>query len=191
MIAADTSIGQQHIEVLGDSAYGSGGLLAQIRAAGHLPIIKPMPLRRAVPGGFTIDDFTIDEAAQTASCLANIVRPITAAGRVSVGRACVACPLMGQCTTSQSGRKLVIVANDRLRCEHRVMAQDPDFQAVYRQYRPMIERTLAWMTRGSRRVPYRGVVKNNAWWANRAAAVNLKRLLNLGLINQNGAWVLG
>jgi len=55
----------------------------------------------------------------------------------------------------------------------------------------MIERTLAWMTRGSRRVPYRGVVKNNAWWANRAAAINLKRLLNLGLTAQNGVWALG
>ena len=51
----------------------------------------------------------------------------------------------------------------------------------------MVERSIAWMTRGARRVPYRGVVKNNAWWVNRAAAINLKRLLNLGLTNQNGA----
>jgi len=106
LITADTSIGQQNIEVLGDSAYGSGGLLAQIRGAGHRPIIKPMPLSRAVPDGFTIDDFTIDEASQTASCPAGIVRPITATGRVSFGQSCKACPLMGQCTTSPAGKNL-------------------------------------------------------------------------------------
>lgn len=55
----------------------------------------------------------------------------------------------------------------------------------------MVERSIAWMTRGARRVPYRGVVKNNAWWVNRAAGINLKRLLNLGLSSQNGNWVLG
>jgi len=32
------------------------------------------------------------------------------------------------------------------------------------------------------------VVKNNAWWATRAAGLNLKRLLNLGLVLENGTW---
>ena len=40
LLAADTSIGNQHVDVLGDSAYGSGELLAAIIAAGHTPIIK-------------------------------------------------------------------------------------------------------------------------------------------------------
>lgn len=191
LLAADTSIGDQKIEALGDSAYGSGDLLATITAAGHTPIIKPMPLGRAIPGGFTVDDFTIDEALKTATCPAGIVRPISAKGRVSFGSSCKTCPLMRQCTKAKTGRKLVIQAHDRLRREHRVRAQDPDFQAVYRQHRPMVERSIAWMTRGARRVPYRGVVKNNAWWVNRAAAINLKRLLSLGLTNQNGTWALG
>ena len=34
-------------------------------AAGHDTMIKPKPLRPAVPGGFTLDDFTIDEQAGT------------------------------------------------------------------------------------------------------------------------------
>lgn len=80
---------------------------------------------------------------------------------------------------------------DRLCPEHRVRAQDPAFQAVYRQHRPMVERTLPWMTRGVRRVPYRCTVKNNAWWVNRAAAINPKRLLSLGLTSQNGTWAIG
>ena len=35
LIAADTSIGTQEIEALGDSAYGSGELLAAITTAGR------------------------------------------------------------------------------------------------------------------------------------------------------------
>lgn len=191
LLAADTSIGDQEIDALGDSAYGSGELLAQVAAAGHTPIIKPMPLGRAVPGGFTVDDFTIEENAKTATCPAGLVRPISAKGRVSFGSSCAACPLMRKCTTAKLGKKMTIHPHDRLRREHRVRAADPDFQAVYRQHRPMVERTLAWMTRGARRVPYRGVVKNHAWWVNRAAAINLKRLLSLGLTTQNGTWTLG
>lgn len=54
----------------------------------------------------------------------------------------------------------------------------------------MVERTLAWLTRGNRRVPYRGVVKNDAWFHHRAAAVNLRRLVTHGLTSQHGTWVL-
>lgn len=191
LVAADTSIGSQEVDVLGDSAYGSGELLAQITAAGHTPIIKPMPLGRAVPGGFTVDDFSIDETSNTATCPAGNTRPISAKGRVSFGSACPSCPLVTQCTTAKNGKKMQIHLNDRLRRELRANAAEPDFQAVYRQHRPMVERSIAWMTRGARRVPYRGVIKNNAWWVTRAASINIKRLLNLGLTNQNGSWVLG
>ena len=54
----------------------------------------------------------------------------------------------------------------------------------------MVERTIAWLIRGNRRVPYRGVVKNNAWLHHRVAALNLRRLLALGLTLNNGAWQL-
>lgn len=53
------------LEVLGDSAYGSGQARATLTEAGHLPVIKAIPLRAAVPGGFTADDFDIDLAADT------------------------------------------------------------------------------------------------------------------------------
>lgn len=191
LLTADTSIAGQHVEVLGDSAYGSGALLAEITAAGHTPVIKPMPLGRAVPGGFTVDDFTVDDEAKTVTCPAGVVKPIRTKGRVGFGRSCHTCPLMVQCTKAQNGRKLVLQPHDRVRREHRARALDPEFLRVYRQHRPMVERSLAWMTRGARRVPYRGVVKNNAWWSNRAAGINLKRLLALGLSNETGVWALG
>lgn len=54
----------------------------------------------------------------------------------------------------------------------------------------MVERTIAWLTRGNRRVPYRGVAKNNAWLHHRVAALNLRRLLALGLTHHDGAWAV-
>ena len=190
LVAADTSIGAEPVEVLGDSAYGSGDLLAQITAAGHTPIIKPMPLGRAVPGGFTIDDFRIDEAHRTMTCPAGNTRPITAKRNVTFGAVCAGCPLRAQCTTAVDGRKMVLHPHQQIQREHRARALNLDFQTIYRQHRPMVERSIAWMTRGARRVPYRGVVKNHAWWNTRAAAINLKRLLGLGLTSQNGVWAL-
>jgi hypothetical protein len=57
----ETAAGQA-FEVLGDTAYGTGETRAALTADGHTPIIKPAPLRPAVTGGFTIDDFTVDES---------------------------------------------------------------------------------------------------------------------------------
>lgn len=76
------------LTVLGDSAYGTGGLGAHLQAGGHTLVIKPPPLRQAVPGGFTIDDFLIDATASTATCpaghTANLgqVRPLRHSLRV-------------------------------------------------------------------------------------------------------------
>lgn len=42
------------IQVLADSAYGSGEMLAALTLSGHAPIIKPWPLRPAVEGGFSL-----------------------------------------------------------------------------------------------------------------------------------------
>ncbi len=181
-----------HVAVIkpADSAYGSGELLDRLTTAGHVAVIKPMPLRRAVPDGFTIDDFTVDHEAGTATCPAGTTRPISPKGKVTFGAACSGCPLRQRCTTAARGRKMTLTEHDRIKREHRVTAKDPAFQAVYRQHRPMVERTIAWMTRGARRVPYRGVAGNHAWWVTRAAGINLQRLLKLGLTHQNGTWAL-
>ena len=189
LVAADTSVGDGHVEVLGDSAYGSGELLTALEDAGHVALIKPMPLNRAVAGGFTIDDFSIDHQERTATCPAGQTRSISPKGKVTFGAICSGCPLRERCTKAHDGRKMNIGVHDQIKRAHRVKATEPEFQSVYRQHRPMVERSIAWMTRDARRVPYRGVVKNNTWWATRAAGINLKRLLNLGLATQNGTWV--
>jgi len=178
-------------DAFGDSAYGTGEALDVLNKAGHTAAIKPWPLKPAVPGGFTADDFTVDEAAGTATCPSGVTRPISRTRAVTFGAACRGCPLRARCTTAADGRTLHLHPQDALQRTHRARwAADPDLRAAYRQHRPMVERTLAWLTRGNRRVPYRGVAKNDAWWHLRVAAVNLHRLLALGLTGADGTWAL-
>ncbi|MBU8814287.1 transposase, partial [Mycolicibacterium goodii] len=41
------------VRVLGDSAYGTGAARAALADRKHFAVIKPIPLRTPVPGGFT------------------------------------------------------------------------------------------------------------------------------------------
>jgi hypothetical protein len=179
------------LEVLGDSGYGSGPTRAALRAAGHTQTIKPIPLQSAVPGGFTLHDFRIDPQAGMVRCPAGATAPITSSGRVSFARHCQGCPLRRRCTTAKGGRTIRLHPHeDELRAARR-RAVTRSFQASYRRWRPMVERSIAWLVAdGCRRVPYRGTERNEVWWSLRVAAVNLRRLLVLGLARYDGAWVV-
>src|SRR5438270_1501232 len=87
LLAHDDSI-TGPVQVLADSAYGTGHALATLAQAGHTPVIKPWPLRPAVAGGFTLDDFAVDEDAGTATCPKGVTRPISATRAVTFGAAC-------------------------------------------------------------------------------------------------------
>jgi IS5 family transposase len=180
--------------VLGDSAYGTGDARAALAEAGHTAVIKPAPLRPAVEGGFTIDDFTADETAGTVTCPNGITRPITAARSVTFGAACRSCPLRERCTTAKTGRTLNLHPHDALlRAARRDWSADPDLQATYRRHRPMVERSIAWLIgpKGRcRKLRYRGVAANDLWLHTRMAALNLRRLLNLGLHHRHGTWAV-
>ena len=191
LIAMDPTIAGTSIDVLADSAYGSGEMLAALARTAHTPVIKPWPLRPAVDGGFTLDDFTVDETARTATCPNGITKTITPKRHVTFGAACTGCPLRDRCTASARGRKLDLHEHDALLREHRHRATDPAFQNDYRTHRPMVERSIAWLTRGNRRVPHRGINRNNAWLHLRIAGLNLRRMLTLGLTVKKGAWALG
>jgi hypothetical protein len=162
-----------------------------LRAAGHTQTIKPIPLQSAVPGGFTLHDFRLDRQAGMVRCPAGQVAPITGSGRVSFARWCQGCPLRRRCTTAKGGRIIRLYPHeDELRTARR-QAVTRSFQQRYRRWRPMVERSLAWLVAdGCRRVPYRGIERNDLWWSLRVAAVNLRRLLMLGLARRDGVWVL-
>src|SRR6266540_1388154 len=178
------------LEIYGDSAYGSGQARAAYRNAGHDTVIKPKPLNPAVPGGFTLDDFIINNDSVT--CPAGNTRPITPARTVTFGQLCQHCPLRAQCTTAKTGRSMSIHEHQDLLRAARAQATTPQFTRDY-PTRSNIERTIAHTaTQNGRRVTlrYLGTTKNNAWLHTRSAALNLRTLLTLGLTRTNGAWTL-
>jgi IS5 family transposase len=180
------------LRVYGDSAYGTGAARAAYRDAGVHTVIKPKPLRPGVPGGFTLDDFTIDEPAGTVRCPAGHTRPMSPKRTVTFGRLCAHCPLRQRCTTAADGRSMSIHPHEQLLRAARAQARTPEFKRDY-PTRSSVERIIAWVaTQRGRRVTlrYLGVAKNHAWLRNRAAAINLRTLVNAGLTRRDGAWAL-
>lgn len=185
---------EQGLQVLADSAYGSGDVRATLAAGGHDVVIKPIPLRRNAKLGedqFDRDDFIIDRVARTATCPQGHNVAITAKGNATFGARCRGCPLRQRCTSSLDGRSLTIGEHDELLTQART-----DWRALkglkdYRQHRPMVERAIAWfVANGHRRVRYRGVDRNRIALATRVAALNIRRLINLGLHHGPTGWTL-
>ncbi len=180
-------------EWYGDSAYGTGDLRGSVDDAGHEAVIKPKPLQSAVEGGFTVDDFTVDEENQTVTCPNGNSRPISVTRVATFGALCRDCPLREMCTTSKTGRKIVLHdRDDLLRKARRDWKNNPDLPERYRRHRPNVERVVSQLaSRGGRRLKlrYRGTDRNNAWLKRRTAALNLRNLINRGLDFTQG-WVL-
>ncbi len=178
------------LQVLADSAYGSGQVRAALAQRRHRALIKPIRLRPAVPGGFGIDAFTIDTRAGTVTCPQGFTVPINPTGTARFGPRCRGCPVRDRCTTSRKGRDVNVHRHHDLMKAARDDARTEAFQLAYRRHRPMVERSIAWLVAsGHRRVRYRGLARNQLGLAHRVAAINLRRLINLGLHYREG-WVL-
>jgi hypothetical protein len=178
----------------GDSAYGTGQVFAHLEERGITAMTKVPPL--TTPGGrFAKDRFAIDLGARTVTCPARHTVTISprpqGGGLARFGRACVACPLASQCTTSPSGRTISIHTNEALLARARHRQQEPAWLADYRATRPKVERKLAHLLRrrhGGRRARVRGLVRVAQDWRLLAAAVNLARLATLGVRHRQGGW---
>ena len=181
-------------EWYGDSAYGTGDLRGAIHDARHHAVIKPRPIPAAVTGGFTVDDFTVDQDAATMTCPAGNTRRLTKTRNAVFGALCRHCPLAARCTTSKTGRTINLhERDDLLRQARRDWTDKPDLPQNYRKYRPNVERVVSQIAnRGGRRLKlrYRGTVKNHAWLTRRTAALNLRNLLGRGLTRTAGVWTL-
>lgn len=188
----------QPVDAFGDTAYSTGDARQRLEAAGHRLFLKPAPLRAAVPGGFTLDDFAIDTTAATVTCPQGHTVALSDPGgqhhqrRAAFKDLCTRCPLSEKCTKAKAGRILTIRPHhDQQAAARHQAATDPDWQADYRRWRPPVERAVAWIVhRGNRRLRYIGTIKNDTWLHTRAAALNLRRLINLGLTYNNDTWHL-
>jgi IS5 family transposase len=176
--------------VLADGAYGSGETLVALGEAKHHRAIKPFSTHAAMRGGLHRDDFVIDYDARTATCPAGHTVPISDDGGARFGHRCDGCPLRARCTNAKRGRQLHIGPHDRELVESRRAWRDGDFATEYRRWRPMVERSIAWIVADRhRRVRFRGVQRNQLGLSLRIAAINLRRLVNLGL-GYDGEWTL-
>jgi IS5 family transposase len=183
------------LDVLADSAYGSGDSLSKLDDNKHQILIKPWPLARNTNLGddqFNRDDFAIDYAARTVTCPNGITVHITVKGNATFGTKCRGCPIRSRCTSAVDGKAFVVSEHDQhLAANRQRWRTDSDLVADYRQHRPMVERTIAWLvTNGHRRCRHRGVDRNRMAFSTRAAVVNLKRLINLGLEHDGNTWNL-
>jgi len=191
--AAGSGGPQEPLAWYGDSAYGTGDLRGAIADAGHRAVIKPKPLRPPDEGGFTVDDFAVDERAGAVTCPAGHTAALSRTRVATFGALCRDCPLRSRCTTCKTGRKLVLhPRDDLLRAARRDWAAT-GLRKDYMAWRPNVERAIAQVAtfRGRRlKLRYRGVTKNHAWLKRRTAALNLRNLAGMGLTRRDGAWVL-
>ncbi len=186
--------GEEPLAWYGDSAYGTGDLRGAICDAGHAAVIKPKPLQAPVEGGFTVDDFTVDEQAGTVTCPAGHTVALSRTRIATFGVLCRDCPLRERCTTCKTGRKLVLhPRDDLLRAARAGWAAGSGLRKDYRTHRPNVERAIAQVAtwRGRRlKLRYRGTARNHAWLKRRTAALNLRNLIGKGLARRDGAWAL-
>ncbi len=192
-VAAGDGAGSDPLAWYGDSAYGTGDLRDAIEKAGHQAVIKPKPVRPAVDGGFTVDDFTVSEERGTVTCPAGHTVALSRTRVATFGALCRHCPLRERCTTCKTGRRLVLhPRDDLLRAARAGWTASSGLRKDYRAHRPNVERAIAQVAtwRGRRlKLRYRGTAKNNAWLKRRTAALNLRNLIGRGLASRGG-WVL-
>ena len=183
------------LDVLADSAYGSGDSLAALDNADHQILIKPWPLGRNSKlddDQFNRDDFTIDYTARTVTCPNSITTHISQTGIATFGAKCRGCPVRSRCTSAIDGKAFLVSDHDQhLAANRQRWRTDTALIDDYRQHRPMVERTIAWLvTNRHRRLRYRGVDRNKIAFSTRAAVINLKRLIRLGHGHDGNTWNL-
>jgi hypothetical protein len=138
----DPTIAGTSVQILPDSAYASGKMLAALARTAHTPLIEPWPLNSVVQSGFTLDDFTVSEAAGTVPARMASPGKSPPKRRATFDAACTECPFKERWVVPPDEHTLVLHA-DALHYEHRQRAADPTFQEYYRTRRPMVERSMA------------------------------------------------
>ena len=136
---------QPGLQVLADSAYGSGEVRAAFADAGQTRRSKRSHCDARSPAGSTATTSSSTTTARTATCPAGHTVTITAKGSATFGARCRGCPLRARCTTAKDGTDLTIGEHDLELVDARRAWRDGDFADDYRRWRPMVERSIAWL----------------------------------------------
>jgi len=123
-------------EVLGDTAYSAGEFRKHLEDNEMTAVIGPMPLRPAVEGGYTIEDFEIDRGANTVTCPNGVSVKINLNGRARFGNNCATCPFRRRCTKSKAGRTIVLNEHHDLLVAARHLAATVEFDETHRVTAP-------------------------------------------------------
>jgi hypothetical protein len=166
--------------LLGDTAYGSGPVRAEL-AAIEVDVLAPVAQAPGKPGRLGKHEFSIDLEAGTVTCPAAHVAPIrtepSGQRRAAFARAiCDRCPLRGRCVAPATGRRQILIAPDEeLLIAARQALDDPQAAEHLRRTRPRIERLLGLLAvrYGARKSRYFGRRKARLQAAWAAALVNL------------------
>jgi hypothetical protein len=157
---------------------------------------KCPPLRNAT-GGFAKDRFVIDLEGRTVTCPAEQVAAITprgdGRGLARFAPHCRTCPLRAACTKSRAGRSVAINEHEAILQQARAEQADPEWIALYRANRPLVERKIAHLIRrgwGGRRGRTRGLRRIATDLDTRAGAINWARLATLGLSFGPAGWTI-
>ena len=115
-----------------------------IEQAGHRAVIKPEPLQAPVEGGLTVDDFTVNQEAG-GDLPGRAHGPAQPDPHRHLRRGLPGLPLRQRCTTSKTGRKLVLHRRDDLLRAARAdwAADTAGLREDYMAHRPNVERAIA------------------------------------------------
>jgi hypothetical protein len=166
--------------VLGDTAYGTGPVRAELVERG-VDVLAPLAPGMTKPGRFGKADFHIDLATCTVTCPAGEVAPIrtepSSKRRARFAKAaCDRCALRDRCVQPAAGCKAILLAPDEeLLIAARQALDDPRTAEHLRRTRPRVERLLGLLAHRyrARKSRYIGTRKARLQAAWTAALVNL------------------
>ena len=105
---------------------------------------------------------------------------------------CGPCPLRKRCTRAKDGKTLNLHSQEAELAAARRRATDPDLPGQLPSLAAdggTLDR-LELVANGHRRVRYRGRARNQLGLSVRVAAINLRRLIAMGLDHTDAGWVL-
>jgi hypothetical protein len=166
--------------VLGDTAYGTGPVRAELAERG-IDVLAPLAPGIAKPGRLAKRDFHVDLDAATVTCPAGETAPIRTepkgARRARFAKAaCDRCALRDRCVQPAGGVKAVLLApEEALLIAARRALEDPTTAERLRRTRPRVERLLGLLAHryNARKSRYIGTRKTRLQAAWTAALVNL------------------